>query len=191
MKAFNPLHTACLLLINETAKEEEPEPNTVSKDKGHVGTCRQLCHSNALCPRFQAGLQYATLLICTSFSIFFFPFLCEETRCQHSIMHSCTGAGARAERDAASMTRRRGFDKIWKTNCKPVNLLMLHMLTRAGNCSNKPSLDRYSLTFYPWPSELLRAAMVDTQWDWSVVWCQWTKPIKHLVQSYRSRYHSS
>lgn len=37
MKAFNPLHTACLLLINETAKEKETEPNTVSKDKGPRG----------------------------------------------------------------------------------------------------------------------------------------------------------
>lgn len=60
MKDFNPLHTACLLLINETAKEEDTEPNTVSKDRGHVGTCRQLCRSNSLCPHFQAGRQYAT-----------------------------------------------------------------------------------------------------------------------------------
>lgn len=66
VKDFNPLHTACLLLINETAKEEDTEPNTVSKDKGHVGTCRQLCHSNSLCPHFQAGRQIC--YICTSFS---------------------------------------------------------------------------------------------------------------------------
>lgn len=57
VKAVNPLHAACLLLINKTAKEKEKKPNTVSKDKGHVGAHKWLCYSNLFCPYFQVGRQ--------------------------------------------------------------------------------------------------------------------------------------
>lgn len=94
VKDFNPLHTACLLLINETAKEEDTEPNTVSKDRGHVGTCRQLCHSNSLCPHFQAGRQYATFA--HHLAGFFFFYLQGDTLpiSDNAQLHRPRGQGA-------------------------------------------------------------------------------------------------
>lgn len=76
MKAFNPLHTACLLLINETAKEKEKEPNTVSKDKGHVGTCSQLAIQISFALVFKQGFNMLWRCVCTSFKQVF-PFFWE------------------------------------------------------------------------------------------------------------------
>lgn len=127
VKAFNLLYTACMLLINITAKEKEP--NTVSKDKEHVGTCSQLCHLNLICLSFQAGLQYATAQICTSFRIFF-VFLWADTlpTFNNAQLHRHRG------QSRVQCSVNKGFDKIWKTNYKPVNLLMLYILTSSWTC---------------------------------------------------------
>lgn len=63
MKAFNPLHTDCLLLINETAKEKKTEPNTVSKDKGKWAHDASFAIQICFAPIFKQGFNMLHLCL--------------------------------------------------------------------------------------------------------------------------------
>lgn len=58
MKAFNPPHTACLLLINEQAEERKRSQTQFQKTSGTWAHSAGLALKYALTPFFLMGLSY-------------------------------------------------------------------------------------------------------------------------------------
>lgn len=176
---------ACCLSMKQP-KERRSSQTHFQKTRGTWAHAASFAIQIRFAPIFKQGVNMLHCWFAHHLAVFLF-FFCEETHCQHLVMHSCTDAGARAELRFARSEKQTANQLIYWCCTRWLPPAGLVILTRAGYwllCSNNPSLELYfnlwpfapQITREPWFNNMVTLNGTKAM---AALWCQYSKATLH------------